>query len=1206
MPSSIRSNRPDLSERFPVAGLTVRTAPGQGYFEVAVASDPKLFDAAHRGDRSATNFYSSRAAGILPANHGEAVYLLPTNALSRFAGSERLYYALATFSDRDRGNPEIVRVPPEIAPFIHIAKTFTGRARAINGVANVRGGLTGDHYGASSDSLIWAGDTMEAGTSQPVAIKSAQQNGSSMNGSDKSRPGAMKASAAALAEYDDGLGPMDYAQSDQDADDGPGIEGPIPDQAVMGQAQGYSRPFVAAEYPQASRFVPAAATNFRAGTGVRTINRIVIHITDGGRNIDGPISWFQNPQARVSAHYVVGQDGEVVQMVHHNDIAYHANSANRDSIGIEHVANVHGLMPTEAEYSASAALVNWLCNQFNLPMDRTHVLGHSEADPHTTHTDCPNSVWNWDYYMSMVSSGTSQPMPTASSLAYDQRTSKAKNGHQKNKGYGARPLAEVAPLDAPTDPAALAAFMKDWQSRRQAWAAGVPDTSLFPFSAICQLRIDPTDSGYGQGTGFYIAPDRILTCAHNCHGASSITVIPGKNDRVTPSEPYGSFTVQSRQWTIHPQYNHDAPGQDREDFDLAVIQVTTPPPNGAYFDFLEELNQSRPSPIMVCGYAASNVDRDRQHLDADMIRQVTDNRIQYNIQTTPGNSGSPVFYIEVWEDDTARASVQETRLVGVHVSNFDPTLNQACRLTQDKISWIRSVGSTTGSGVTQSLGALGKKPVSRPMPSKSMNGNGKSAKPAGTLAYNIIRPTYTPGDPEEAKRFMAQWAARRERWRAGVQDTTIFPHSAICQLRTTTPNGNFLGTGAYIDRDLILTCAHVCDGATSITVIPGKNDLANPAEPFSSFSVDSTAWTTHPQYNSRAAGLSSHDFDLAVIRVPTGPPNGLYFSTLEELLVSQSSPIMVCGYAAESVSQDRQHLDGDQIQSVQDERFSYDIQTEGGSSGSPIFYLVGWEDDQARVSRQELRIIGVHTNLGVNADGTISSTENGGCRLTQTKIQWIDGFRTARSQSLGYKNGKRSTTLAAEVFADPDVQRMRSTITANASRRGAAPPDNLVVLKAGLQSLYGAALQQANGTARPLGDSMEEVMAALVSMNLAAPEQDFDFVDQDGAPTRGSTRPEHLETSVEDWIMSHGVTGGWRCFGLTLLDGYHNVILALAFNGANNPATKLYWLDQIHGGFDDVTRSCDTRITAHTQNWWDPLEQAQKVSTKVSVWPLNP
>ena len=191
-----------------------------------------------------------------------------------------------------------------------------------------------------------------------------------------------------------------------------GIEAPIPDvEARALEAEQLP------DYPLASRYVQAR--HFRSPASPRAIRRVVIHITDGGRSIEGPISWFRNPVKEdgtpvpVSAHYVVGLDGEVVQMVRHEDVAYHAGSANGDSIGIEHCARPErpgrpGIDPTAVQYAASAALVRWICEENGIPMDRDHVLGHSEAAS-TSHTGCPNSVWNWDYYMEMVIEGMSLP-----------------------------------------------------------------------------------------------------------------------------------------------------------------------------------------------------------------------------------------------------------------------------------------------------------------------------------------------------------------------------------------------------------------------------------------------------------------------------------------------------------------------------------------------------------------------------------------------------------------------------------------------------------------------------------------------------------------------------------------------------------------------------------------------------------------------------
>ena len=76
----------------------------------------------------------------------------------------------------------------------------------------------------------------------------------------------------------------------------------------------------------------------RAGARVRMI---VLHYTaDSG----GAVSWFKKREARVSSHYVVLADGQVIQMVDLDRAAWHAGQPppryeeikpNRSSVGIE-------------------------------------------------------------------------------------------------------------------------------------------------------------------------------------------------------------------------------------------------------------------------------------------------------------------------------------------------------------------------------------------------------------------------------------------------------------------------------------------------------------------------------------------------------------------------------------------------------------------------------------------------------------------------------------------------------------------------------------------------------------------------------------------------------------------------------------------------------------------------------------------------------
>ncbi|MDN4592925.1 N-acetylmuramoyl-L-alanine amidase [Polycladomyces subterraneus] len=163
-------------------------------------------------------------------------------------------------------------------------------------------------------------------------------------------------------------------------------------------------PFATPDYPGAS-WVPANSGNYttanREADG-NTINYVIIHTTEG--SYAGTISWFQNPSANVSAHYVIrSSDGAITQMVQNQDIAWHAGNwdYNVHSIGIEHEGYVNDpSWYTDTMYRASANLTRWICDMYGIPKDREHIIGHSEV-PGATHTD-PGPGWDWNYYMSLV------------------------------------------------------------------------------------------------------------------------------------------------------------------------------------------------------------------------------------------------------------------------------------------------------------------------------------------------------------------------------------------------------------------------------------------------------------------------------------------------------------------------------------------------------------------------------------------------------------------------------------------------------------------------------------------------------------------------------------------------------------------------------------------------------------------------------------
>ena len=171
------------------------------------------------------------------------------------------------------------------------------------------------------------------------------------------------------------------------------------------------------------RFSPAAPDCIKERAAGSKVDRIIVHAMDG--TLKGTESWFRMTGAQraaaggssvpTAAHYLIGRDGEIVQMVPDDKKAIHAGSTieggwNDRSIGIEHeVEETTGKhFPrndwTDAMLAASAKVTAVLCKKFGIPADRQHVIGHCEVPHRPTdsfHVD-PGPAFPWDRYMALV------------------------------------------------------------------------------------------------------------------------------------------------------------------------------------------------------------------------------------------------------------------------------------------------------------------------------------------------------------------------------------------------------------------------------------------------------------------------------------------------------------------------------------------------------------------------------------------------------------------------------------------------------------------------------------------------------------------------------------------------------------------------------------------------------------------------------------
>jgi N-acetylmuramoyl-L-alanine amidase len=168
------------------------------------------------------------------------------------------------------------------------------------------------------------------------------------------------------------------------------------------------------------------------------IDMIVIHYT-ASSTLNGTTRWFQDPESKVSAHYLVGKDGAVVQMVKEADKAWHAgksewagrSNCNGFSVGIEiinwgilkkkddgfycainnkYTQKYNGATPvekdglfwepyTDEQYEALSQLVGDIMQRRGVVVER--VVGHSDIAPGRK-TD-PGAHFDWGRFRGLLS-----------------------------------------------------------------------------------------------------------------------------------------------------------------------------------------------------------------------------------------------------------------------------------------------------------------------------------------------------------------------------------------------------------------------------------------------------------------------------------------------------------------------------------------------------------------------------------------------------------------------------------------------------------------------------------------------------------------------------------------------------------------------------------------------------------------------------------
>ena len=234
------------------------------------------------------------------------------------------------------------------------------------------------------------------------------------------------------------------------------------------------------------------------------------------------------------------------------------------------------------------------------------------------------------------------------------------------------------------------------------------------------------------------------------------------------------------------------------------------------------------------------------------------------------------------------------------------------------------------------------------------------------------------------------------RWRIVTPaETQRHPLSAVASLRVHIASATglhpfFLGTGWLAGPQLVITAAHVTDihaawrtvaqpQSWHVEVVSG---LAAGSRPLGeSWAV---AVVCHPLWD----GAAASDYDIAALRLdkPVLPA--------EECLrpspaVERSGPpslVRVVGYP-HVIDKGGTPVEGEgPVKVVEGSRFFYDIDTEDGQSGAPVFLPVSAPGNTT--------VVGIHCGGRGNGTSPLANSLNAGLHLRRELIDWIQQLAT--------------------------------------------------------------------------------------------------------------------------------------------------------------------------------------------------------------------
>jgi len=140
----------------------------------------------------------------------------------------------------------------------------------------------------------------------------------------------------------------------------------------------------------------------RPGTPLEAVSGVVVHyVGNPGTTARQNRNYFQNlaetHETYASSHFLIGMDGEIIQNVPLDEVAYCSNERNSDTISIECCHPDADGAFTQATYDSLVKLVKWLRDYYGF--DTSQVIRHYDV----TGKECPlyyvRHPGEWDAFL---------------------------------------------------------------------------------------------------------------------------------------------------------------------------------------------------------------------------------------------------------------------------------------------------------------------------------------------------------------------------------------------------------------------------------------------------------------------------------------------------------------------------------------------------------------------------------------------------------------------------------------------------------------------------------------------------------------------------------------------------------------------------------------------------------------------------------------